>query len=440
MVLILLGLAFILLTALGMPISFAVGVSTVFATLLLPGVDNATIVQRMLTAINTFPLLAVIFFVFAGTLMARGGIARRLVLMAEVLVGWLPGSLAQIVCVASMFFGGVTGSPGAAGVPPPALTVAEVSSIGAMMIPAMEKDGYSRRFATAIVLTAATMGPIIPPSIGMIVFAHVAGNVSIAALFLAGVIPGVMIGLSLMIASFIHGKLYHQKILPKLELREKVRRIVDGIAGVFTMVIILGGIISGVFTATEAGAAAAVYALFLTIFVYKEIKISELPGIIWECCVTNAVVMLLIATCSVYAWILTYENLPNMLAENFFNVIQSKWGFLLILNLFLLVVGMFVDMTPALIMLVPMLLPLALKFDISLVHLGLIMVINLSFGLTTPPVGTALFVALKVGRISMEKIIPPLLPLLACMCVVLLFVTYVPEVYMWLPRSFGLVK
>src|SRR5215212_9498583 len=423
MVLLLLGLAFIVLVALGMPISFAVGVSTVFATLLLPGVDNATIVQRMLTAINTFPLLAVIFFVFAGTLMARGGIARRLVLMAEVLVGWLPGSLAQIVCVASMFFGGVTGS-----------AVAEVSSIGAMMIPAMEKDGYSRRFATAIVLTAATMGPIIPPSIGMIVFAHVAGNVSIAALFLAGVIPGVMI------ASFIHGKLYHQKTLPKLETREKVRRVIDGAAGVFTMVIILGGIISGVFTATEAGAAAAVYALFLTIFVYKEIRISELPGIIWDCCVTNAVVMLLIATCSVYAWILTYENLPNMLADNFFNLIQSKWAFLLILNGFLLIVGMFVDMTPALIMLVPMLLPLAAKFDINLVHLGLIMVINLSFGLTTPPVGTALFVALKVGRISMEKIIPPLLPLLACMCVVLLFVTYVPEVSMWLPRSFGLVK
>ena len=429
MVLLLLGLAFIILTAVGMPISFAVGVSTVFATLLLPGVDNATIVQRMLTAINTFPLLAVIFFVFAGTLMARGGIARRLVLMAEVLVGWLPGSLAQIVCVASMFFGGVTGS-----------AVAEVSSIGAMMIPAMEKDGYSRRFATAIVLTAATMGPIIPPSIGMIVFAHVAGNVSIAALFLAGVIPGVMIGLSLMIASFIHGKLYHQKILPRLETREKVRRIIDGTAGVFTMVIILGGIISGVFTATEAGAAAAVYALILTMFVYKEIKPSELPGIIWECCTTNAVVMLLIATCSVYAWILTYENLPNMLAENFFNLIQSKWAFLLILNVFLLIVGMFVDMTPALIMLVPMLLPLAAKFDISLVHLGLIMVINLSFGLTTPPVGTALFVALKVANLQMDKIIAPLLPLLACMCVVLLFVTYVPEVYMWLPRSFGLVK
>jgi tripartite ATP-independent transporter DctM subunit len=428
-ILALLGFLFVALVAIGVPISFAVGAASVVATLLLPGVDNATIVQRMLTSINTFPLLAVIFFVFAGVLMSRGGIARRLVMMAEVLVGRLPGSLAQIVCVASMFFGGVTGS-----------AVAEVSSIGGMMIPAMEKDGYSRRFATAIVLTAATMGPVIPPSIGMIVFAHVAGSVSIAALFLAGVVPGVLIGVSLMAASFVHGKLYHRKTLPELPRREKIRRVVDGMAGVFTMVIILGGIISGVFTATEAGAAASVYALVLTVFVYREIKISELPEILWECCLTNAVVMMLIATCSVFAWILTYENLPTLLAENFFNLIHSKWAFLLILNVFLLVVGMFVDMTPALIMLVPMLIPLALKFGIDLVHLGLVMVINLAFGLTTPPVGTALFVALKVAKLPMEKIIAPLLPLLACMMVVLLFVTYVPEVYMWLPRSFGLVK
>ncbi|MBS0532893.1 MAG: TRAP transporter large permease [Proteobacteria bacterium] len=429
MTLVILGLAFLVLVVVGLPISFAVGVASIVATFLLPGVDNATIVQRMLTAINTFPLLAVIFFVFAGVLMAKGGIARRLVLMAEVLVGWLPGSLAQIVCVASMFFGGVTGS-----------AVAEVSSIGAMMIPAMEKDGYSRRFATAIVLMAATMGPIIPPSIGMIVYAHVAGNVSIAALFMAGVIPGILIGVSLMVASFVHGKLYHQKQLPVIPPREKVKRVIDGAAGVFTMVIILGGIISGVFTATEAGAAASIYALILTVFVYKEIKLSELPEIMWECCLTNAVVMLLIATCSVFSWILTYENLPTLLADNFFNLIQSKWAFLLLLNLFLLVVGMFIDMTPALIMLVPMLMPLAAKFGIDFIHLGLIMVINLSFGLTTPPVGTALFVALKVGKISMDKLLPPLLPLLACMLVVLFFVTYVPESYAWLPRGFGLMK
>ena len=429
MTLTILCLSFVLLMAVGLPISFAVGVATVVGTFLLPGVDNATIVQRMLTAINTFPLLAVIFFVFTGVLMSKGGIAKRLVNMAEVLVGWLPGSLAQIVVVASMFFGGVTGS-----------AVAEVSSIGGMMIPAMEKDGYSRRFATAIVLTAATMGPIIPPSIGMIVFAHVAGNVSIAALFLAGVVPGVLIGVALMSAAFVHGKLYHKKVLPIIPLREKIIRVIDGFAGIFTMVIILGGIISGVFTATEAGAAAAVYALVLTVGVYKEIKISELPEIMWESCLTNAVVMMLIATCSVFTWILTYENLPTMLAENFFNLIHSKWAFLLILNVFLLLVGMFIDMTPALIMLVPMLMPLAAKFGIDLVHLGLIMVINLAFGLTTPPVGTSLFVALKVAKLPMEKIIAPLMPLLACLFVVLMFVTYVPESYAWLPRAFHLIK
>ena len=429
MTLIILSLAFVVLMVVGLPISFAVGVASVLATFLLPGVDNDTIVQRMLAAVNVFPLLAVIFFVFTGVLMSRGGIAKRLVNMAEVLVGWLPGSLAQIVVVASMFFGGVTGS-----------AVAEVSSIGGMMIPAMEKDGYSRRFATAIVLTAATMGPIIPPSIGMIIYAHIAGNVSIAALFLAGVVPGVLIGVSLMGAAFIHGKFYHRKVLPVLPLRVKIIRVLDGLAGVFTMVIILGGIISGVFTATEAGAASAVYALFLTVFVYREIKISDLPEIMWESCITNAVVMMLIATCSVFTWILTYENLPTMLAQNFFGLIQNKWAFLLLLNIFLLIVGMFIDMTPALIMLVPMLMPLAVKFGISPVHLGLIMVINLAFGLTTPPVGTSLFVALKVANLPMEKIILPLLPLLACLFVVLLFVTYVPGSYIWLPRDLGLLR
>ncbi len=425
----LLAVLFALLVIVGMPISFAIGVAAMFGTLVLPDVDNATIVQRMLTSVNTFPLLAVIFFIFAGQLMARGGVAMRLVRLAEVLVGRLPGGLAHIVIVSSMFFGGVTGS-----------AVAEVSSIGSIMIPAMERGGYSRRFATAIVLTSATMGPIIPPSIGMIVFAHVAGNVSIAALFLAGVVPGVLIGLSLMVAAFIHGRLYHQQATPPMAMREKIRRVFDGLAGIMTIVIILGGIVSGVFTATEAGAAASVYALILTVFVYKEIKLRDLPEIMWECCVTNAVVMMLIATSSVYSWILTYERLPQLLADNVFNVIDGRVEFLLILNVFLLIVGMLIDMTPALIMLVPILLPLALKFGIDFVHLGLIVIVNLSFGLITPPVGTALFVGVKIAKIPMEKVIPPMLPLLACMIAVLLFVTYFPQVFMWIPRGAGFVK
>src|SRR6266700_3741216 len=356
----LIAILFVVLVAVGMPISFAIGVAAMFGTLVLPDVDNATIVQRMLTSVNTFPLLAVIFFIFAGQLMAPGGVAH-------------------IVIVASMFFGGVTGS-----------AVAEVSSIGSIMIPAMERGGYTRRFATSIVLTSATMGPIIPPSIGMIVFAHVAGNVSIAALFLAGVVPCILIGLSLMVAAFVHGRVYHETVSERLTAREKIHRVLDGLAGIMTIVIILGGIVSGIFTATEAGAAASVYAFILTVFIYKEIKLADLPEIMWECCITNAVVMMLIATSSIYSWILTYERLPQFLADNVFNVIDSRFQFLLILNIFLLIVGMLIDMTPALIMLVPILLPLALKFGIDFVHLGLIVIVNLSFGLITPPVGTAL--------------------------------------------------
>ena len=420
-----LGLAFVVLLILGMPIAFAIGIAACIATLLLPTVDNATIVQRMLTSINTFPLLAVIFFIFSGQLMARGGVASRLVRLAEVLVGRLPGGLAHIVVVSSMFFGGVTGS-----------AVAEVSSIGGIMIPAMERGGYTRRFATAIVLTSATMGPIIPPSIGMIVFAHVTGTVSIAALFLAGIVPGVLIGLSLLVASFVHGTIWHRPSLPQLDFKEKLRRVADGLAGIFTIVIILGGITSGIFTATEAGAVAALYALILTVFVYREIKLRDLPEILWECCLTNAVVMMLIATSSAFSWILTYERLPQLLADAF-SVIDSKIVFLLILNFSLLIVGMFIDMTPALIMLVPMLLPLAGKFGIDLIHLGVIVTVNLSFGLITPPVGTSLFVGVRIAQIPMERVILPLLPLLACMMLVLLLITYVPESFMWVPRWAG---
>jgi tripartite ATP-independent transporter DctM subunit len=422
-----LGLVFLVLLVVGMPISFAIGIAACTATLLLPEVDNATIVQRMLLSINTFPLLAVIFFVFSGQLMARGGVATRLVRLAEVLVGRLPGGLAHIVIVASMFFGGVTGS-----------AVAEVSSIGGIMIPAMERDGYTRRFATAIVLSSATMGPIIPPSIAMIVYAHVTGSVSIAALFLAGIVPGVLIALTLIGGAFVHGWLYHHRPLPQLTWKEKVVRVADGLAGIFTIVIILGGITSGIFTATEAGAAASIYALVLAVFVYREIKIRELPQILWECCMTNAVVMMLIATSSVFSWILTYEQLPQLLAQAF-SAIDSRIIFLLILNIFLLIVGMFIDQTPALIMLVPMLIPLAEKFGVDLIHLGIIMTVNLSYGLITPPVGTSLFVGVKIARIPMEQVVPPLLPLLGCMIVVLMITTYFPEIFMWVPRMAGFV-
>jgi tripartite ATP-independent transporter DctM subunit len=391
-------------------------------------VDNTTIVQRMLTAVNSFPLLAVIFFIFAGVLMARGGVSTRLVRMAEVIVGRVPGGLAQINILASMFFGGVSGS-----------AVADVSSIGAMLIPAMEKDGYTKPYATAITLTSAIMGPIIPPSIAMIIFAHVAGSVSIAGLFLAGAIPGILIGLGLMVAAFIHGKLYHDKVPPPIPWKEKLRRVMDGLAGMTTVIIILGGITSGIFTATEAGAVAAAYALILTVVIYKEVKVSQLPGILYECCLINAVVLFLVATSSVFTWILTYENFPMMISETFLSLTDSKWVILLILNIILLFMGMFIDLTPAIIMIVPILLPLADKLDIHLIHLGVIVVINLCFGLITPPVGTSLFVGCRIANLPITAVIRPMLPLLPIMIAILMLVTYVPEIVMWLPRIFGFV-
>lgn len=433
-VLILVG-SFVLLMLLGVPIAFAIGIAAALAALGYAGmgnpfvIDSVTLVQKMLFGINSFPLLAVIFFVFTGAVMARGGVAKRLVAMAEVLVGRFPGGLAQINVLSSMFFGGVSGS-----------AVADVSSIGRMMIGAMVADGYSKSFATAITLTSATMGPIIPPSIAMILFAYLAGNVSVGGLLLGGVVPGILIGLGQLSVAYVHGRLYHPTRTPALAPGEKLRRIGAGLAGLLTLVIILGGITAGITTATEAGAIAALYALFLTIVVYREIHLRDLPAILWETCLTTAVVLFLIATTSVFSFILAYEKVPAWVAENFLSLADDRWMLLILLNLLLLVTGMFIDMTPALIMIVPIILPLAQKLGIDLVHLGVLMVVNLAFGLITPPVGTSLFVGCRIAGLPITAVVKPMLPLLAVMIATLFLVTFVPELVLWLPRRFGFVS
>ena len=420
--------AFVVLLLLSMPISFAIGLAAVAAGATLWSVDNTTVVQQMVAAVNSFPLLAVIFFIFAGVLMARGGVSTRLVRMSEVVVGRVPGGLAQINILSSMLFGGVSGS-----------AVADVSSIGSMMIPAMEKDGYRRDYATSVTLTSAVMGPIIPPSIPMILYAHVTGSVSVAGLFLAGAIPGLLIGLGLMGAAAWHGHRYHGKRLPAIPRREKVRRVIDGLAGLMTLVIILGGITSGIFTATEAGAVAALYALVLTVFFYREVRWRDLPGILYECCLTNGVVLFLVATTSIFTWILTYENLPILLSETVLGLTDNPTLLLLLINLILLFVGLFIDMTPAVIMLVPILMPLADGIGLHPIHLGVIVVVNLSLGLITPPVGTSLFVGCRIAGLPITAVVRPMLPLVAIMVSVLMMMTYFPGLYMWLPRWFGFV-
>ena len=411
-----------------LPISFGIGLGALLAGLTLD-IDHSTLIQRMLSAVNSFPLLAVIFFIFAGTLLARGGVSTRLVRLAEVLVGRIPGAMAHVTILACMFFGGVSGS-----------AVAEISSIGAMMIPTMEKAGYRRDTATSIALASAVMGPIIPPSIPMIIFAHTAGSVSIAALFLAGAIPGILIGLSLMVWAFFHARKHIKPApLPQLSFKEKAFRVADGMAGLFTIIIILGGIISGIFTATEAGAVSSLYAIILCCGVYSETKWRDLSKILFECCQVNAVVLFLVATSSVFTWILTYENLPKVLANTVFTITDNKFLLLIVINIFLLIVGCLVDLTPAVIMLTPILLPLMQKMGLHIVHFGAMMVINLCYGLITPPVGTSLFVGFRISGLSMNQIIRPLVPLLAIELVILAAVTYWPPLTMWLPRMFGFV-
>jgi tripartite ATP-independent transporter DctM subunit len=427
--------SFLLLMVLGVPIAFAIGIAAALGGLAYAWmgnpfvIDNVTLVQKMLFGINSFPLLAVVFFVFTGAVMAHGGVAKRLVAMAEVLVGRFPGGLAQINVLSSMFFGGVSGS-----------AVADVSSIGRMMIGAMVADGYSKPFATAITLTSATMGPIIPPSIAMILFAYLAGNVSVGGLLLGGVVPGILVGLGQLVVAYVHGKLYHPTRTPALPPGEKLRRIGAGLAGMLTLLIILGSITLGLATATEAGAIAALYALFLTIVVYRELSFRDLPRILWETCLTTSVVLFLIATTSVFSFILAYEKVPAWVAENFLALADDRWMLLVLLNVLLLITGMFIDMTPALIMIVPIILPLAQKLGIDLVHLGVIMVVNLSFGLITPPVGTSLFVGCRIAGLPITAVARPMLPLLTVMIATLFLVTFVPELVLWLPRRFGFVS
>ena len=420
---------FCIFMIINLPISFGIGLGAMLASLTMD-IDKAAIVQRMISGINSFPLLAVIFFIFAGTLLARGGVSTRLVRLAEVLVGRIPGALAHITIVACMFFGGVSGS-----------AVAKVSSIGAMMIPTMEKAGYKRETATSIALASAVMGPVIPPSIPMIIFAHAAGSVSIAALFLAGAIPGVLIGFSLMTWAYFHAKRHIKPTpMPVLPFKKKMFRVLDGMAGLFTMIIILGGIMGGFFTATEAGAVASLYALILCVGVYREIKIRDLPGILFECCMINAVVLFLVATSSLYTWILTYENFPTMLSQTVFSITDNKFLLLIVINIFLLIVGCLIDLTPAIIMLTPILLPLMLKMGMNIVHFGAIIVINLCIGLITPPVGTSLFAGCRIAKLPISAVARPLLPLIAIEIAVVIFVTYWPPLTMWLPQLFGFVK
>ncbi len=424
-------ITFFVLLAVNLPISFSIGLATLVAMLcsidFLPAVT--TIAQRMVGGVNSFSLLAIPFFILSGLIMGRGGVAKRLIECAMALIGMLPGGLALVNVLSCTLFGGISGS-----------AVAATSAIGSFMIPEMEKKGYDKNFATAVTATAATTGMIIPPSNILIIYAIASGGVSISALFVAGYLPGLLVAFFLMLVCSIYSirnGYPRESILP---LRMVLSKVAAALPSLFLLFIVIGGIIGGVFTATEAGAIAVLYSLFLAVVIYREINLKELPDILLKAGGITAIVMFLIATSSAMSWILSYENIPQMLSDLLLTISENPLIILLIINLLLIIVGAFMDMTPAVLIFTPILLPVAESIGMSPIHFGIMLVLNLSIGLCSPPVGAVLFVSCSVGKTSIEKIIKPMMPLYIAMFFVLMLVTYIPAISEFLPRYFGLIS
>lgn len=422
-----LTLSFFLLLALGVPIAWSLGISS-FCTLLI-SMDSlaaaGTIGQQFVSSLNSFTLLAIPFFILAGQIMNQGGIAKRLIELAKNMVGALPGGLAHINVVAAMLFGAIAGS-----------SVAAVSAIGSILGPKMEEEGYSREFGASINITSSSMGLVIPPSNVLIVYSLASGGTSIGALFLAGYLPGILTGLALMGAAAVWASRHAFPVAERVRLRPLLTSLLHALPSLLMLVLVIGGIVAGIFTATEAAAIAVVYALILG-FIYREIRVSELPELLMSAVKTTSIVMILIAASISMSWVLSYGQLPQSMSAALLGLSDHPVIILLVINLLLLVVGMFMDMTPAVLIFTPIFLPVAVELGIDPVHFGIIMVMNLCIGICTPPVGTLLFVGISVAGTSIEKVIRPMIPLFLTMLAVLLLVTFWPDISLLLPRLFG---
>lgn len=426
---ILLFVSFFGFLAYGVPVAYSIGISTTITILLnialVPGIT--TVAQRMTTGIDSFALLAIPFFVLAGELMNRGGIANRLINFAKSLVGSLSGGLAYVNILAAMLFGAISGS-----------AVAAASAIGSVMTDRMEDEGYDRPLSAALNITASTTGLLIPPSNVLIIYALASGGAtSVASLFIAGYMPGLLVGLALMIVAAVIAK---KKKIGKGEQVSVSKIFTDFRHAFFSLlmlVIIVGGIVKGVFTATEAAAVAVAYALVLG-FSYSTISVKDLPSILLNSAKTTAIVMFLICTSMAMSWLFSFESIPQLMTGFLLDTVSQPILIFLLINLTLLIVGTFMDMTPAILIFTPIFLPVVTQLGMDPVHFGIIMVLNLCIGLCTPPVGTILFVGAGVAKISVSKVIKPLIPFLAAMVVVLILVTFFEGISLWLPGLFGL--
>ncbi len=418
--LILVGL-FLLMILFRFPIAYAIGISTI-VTILYLGLPLQQVVQNMVGGVNKFTLMAVPFFILAGEIMGAGGISNRLIKFSNALVGWLRGGLAMVNILASMFFGGISGS-----------SAADTASIGSILIPMMKKQGYDSEFSTNVTMASSVQGILIPPSHNMVIYAMVAGGVSIGRLFLAGMIPGIILGIALMIYSlFVSIKRKYPKGDP-WSWKNVGISFYQSFLGLFTVVIVVVGVVGGIFTATESAAIAVVYAFIVTFFVYKEIPLSEFWNVLTRALKTLSIVLILISCSTAFGWVLTYLKIPALVAEAILSITHNKILVLIMLNFMLLVLGMLMDMASIILIASPILLPVVMQIGIDPVHFGVILVLNLGIGLITPPVGSTLFIGSAISGVKIERLSKTMLPFYAVMILVLILITYFPAVVMTIP-------
>ena len=411
---------------LGVPISFSLGIVTL-AGLVGSELPLQVVVQRMFTGADNFAFVAIPLFILAGNLMAVGGISKRITSFADMLVGHWPGGLGMVAIVASMIFAAVTGS-----------AIAATAAIGAILISEMIVKGYSRPYAAALVATAGSIGPIIPPSIPLVVYGVIVSS-SIAKLFMGGVIPGILMGVFLMIANWriskVRGYVGREKKAKWSEIRQGLR---DAVLALLMPIIIIGGIVGGIFTPTESAAIAVAYALVLGGVIYRELSWRSLAKAFIDAAVTTGIILTVLMTANLFIWFMTVKMIPQSIAQSLLSVISSKWGALMVMNIILLIAGTFIDTTSAITIFVPLFLPLVQTFGIDLIHFGVIVAVNLTIGMCTPPLGVCLFVACEIADTTLTKMFKDLILMLIPLLILLALITYIPATVLWLPNVLGL--
>ena len=414
----------------GVPIAIALAVSSICAILPILEFEPAVLTgaQRIFSGISVFNLIAIPFFILAGNIMNKGGIAIRLINFAKLFTGRIPGALAHTNVVANLLFGAISGSGTAA-----------ASAMGSIIGPVEEEEGYDRDFSAAVNIATAPTGLLIPPSNVMITYALVSGGTSIAALFMAGYIPGIMWGLSCMIVVYLIAKKKGYKSTRRFSGKEKLNIAFQAIPCLLMIVIVIGGIIGGIFTATEGAVVAVVYSLVLSLFFYRSISWRDLPQIFKDSAEMTGIIIFLIGVSSIMSWVMAFTGLPGAISDAMLSISNNRYVILIIINILLLIVGTFMDMTPACLIFTPIFLPICQQIGMNSVHFGIMMIFNLCIGTITPPVGTTLFVGVKVGKTKIENVIRPLLCYFAAIFFVLLLVTYIPALSMWLPGLLGYV-